>query len=277
VTLATREDQATARARAGRIRQGIHNYLTTLAEISKAYADRDWVALGYPDWQAYVDEEFGADRLRLPAEHRQKAVVELRLAGMSQRAIGAALGVDHKTVAGDLRSGGEFSPPADVQGADGKTYAATRPAPEPELEDQPLPLGDLTAAITAAIEGTVERVTTTTEPRWSEDEQRLRESVLASETVVASLRGTQHANLLRWAEDNGLFVRIDRRTEWGNPFELPADGDRDTVIASYAVHYLPFKPSLLGKLETLRGKVLACWCAPEACHGDILVELLEQP
>jgi hypothetical protein len=26
------------------------------------------------------------------------------------------------------------------------------------------------------------------------------------------------------------------------------------------------------RLRGLRGKLLACWCAPEACHGDVLVE-----
>jgi hypothetical protein len=27
-------------------------------------------------------------------------------------------------------------------------------------------------------------------------------------------------------------------------------------------------------LEVLRGKTLGCWCKPEPCHGDVLVELL---
>lgn len=104
---------------------------------------------------------------------------------------------------------------------------------------------------------------------FSQEEIRLLGQVQDGHTVVASLRG-QHANLIRWAEERGLYVRIDRRTEWGNPFELPADGDRDTVIRNYAEHYLPNKPSLLAKLGDLRGKVLGCWCAPEPCHGDVL-------
>lgn len=29
-------------------------------------------------------------------------------------------------------------------------------------------------------------------------------------------------------------------------------------------------------LETLRGKVLGCWCKPDACHGDVLVRLLDE-
>lgn len=255
-----------ARARSSRIRMGIHSYLETLGDIAAAYAERDWIALDYADWQSYVDGEFGAERLRLPPAHRQKAVEELRLAGMSQRAIGTALGVDKRTVANDLASGGENSPPEPITGLDGKTYQArSEPAPAPE----PAPL---VAAMTAAIEGVVERAETG--PTWAEHELAVRARIEAGETVVVSMRAG-YANVIRWAEESGLYVRIDRRTEWGNPFELPADGDRDAVINSYAVHYIPFKPSLLSKLDTLRGKALGCWCAPERCHGDVLAELVE--
>lgn len=111
---------------------------------------------------------------------------------------------------------------------------------------------------------------------WSEDERDLLKRLRGGETVVVTLRGA-HNNLIEWADQAGLYMRIDRRTEWGNPFELPADGDRQTVIANYATHYLPYKPSLLSKLDTLRGKALGCWCAPEPCHGDVLAEMVESP
>jgi hypothetical protein len=26
----------------------------------------------------------------------------------------------------------------------------------------------------------------------------------------------------------------------------------------------------------LRGRTLACWCAPELCHGDVLAELADE-
>lgn len=110
---------------------------------------------------------------------------------------------------------------------------------------------------------------------WSDEERDLLKRLRAGEAVVVTLRG-QHNNLIEWADAAGLYMRIDRRTEWGNPFETPADGDRETVIENYAEHYLPNKPSLLGKLESLRGKALGCWCAPEACHGDVLKEATEQ-
>ena len=105
---------------------------------------------------------------------------------------------------------------------------------------------------------------------WSDGERELLKRLRAGETVVVSMRTEGHPNLYRWAEDADLFARIDRKSDWGNPFEMPGDGDRDTVIANYAEHYLPYKPSLLSRLDELRGKALGCWCAPESCHGDVL-------
>lgn len=106
---------------------------------------------------------------------------------------------------------------------------------------------------------------------WSDEERDLLDALRAGNTVVVTLRGA-HDNLIRWADSAGLYARVDRKTVWGNPFEMPADGDRDTVIANYAAHYLPNKPSLLAKVDTLRGKALGCWCAPDPCHADVLRE-----
>jgi hypothetical protein len=67
---------------------------------------------------------------------------------------------------------------------------------------------------------------------------------------------------------------VDRATPLGNPFVIGRDGDRATVIASYR-DYLRRSPALLARLDDLRGKALGCWCAPDACHADVLIEELE--
>ncbi|MEV6791313.1 DUF4326 domain-containing protein [Streptomyces sp. NPDC051320] len=103
---------------------------------------------------------------------------------------------------------------------------------------------------------------------WSDEERALHRQLASGETVVVSMR--RHQNLIAWASTAYLYERIDRRSPWGNPFELPGDGDRGTVIANYEQHYLPYKPSLLDRLHELKGKALGCWCAPDACHGDVL-------
>lgn len=61
---------------------------------------------------------------------------------------------------------------------------------------------------------------------------------------------------------------------WGNPYVIGRDGTREEAIAKYR-EYILGKPELLAQLETLRGKRLGCWCSPQKCHGDVLVELLE--
>jgi hypothetical protein len=105
---------------------------------------------------------------------------------------------------------------------------------------------------------------------WSADERARVERLEAGETICVSMRRGAHPHLISWAMDRGLFVRIDRKSKWGNPFVLGPDGDRDTVIRRYHEEHLQYQPSLLTALDELRGKALGCWCAPDRCHGDVL-------
>ncbi len=61
-------------------------------------------------------------------------------------------------------------------------------------------------------------------------------------------------------------------SKWHNPFKIDRDGTREEVIEKYR-QYLLSNPALMACLPELKGKVLGCWCAPKACHGDVLVEL----
>jgi hypothetical protein len=70
-------------------------------------------------------------------------------------------------------------------------------------------------------------------------------------------------------------VYIGRGGKWGNPFRIGADGTRDDVIIAYA-KWVVNQPSLMAALPELKGKVLGCYCKPAACHGDVLVKLVER-
>jgi len=70
-------------------------------------------------------------------------------------------------------------------------------------------------------------------------------------------------------------IYIGRPSKWGNPYRIGVDGTREEVIEKYKV-FIRNRPDLLGSLEELRGKRLGCFCAPLACHGDVLVEILEE-
>lgn len=108
---------------------------------------------------------------------------------------------------------------------------------------------------------------------WSESEQKRKAAVEGGKTVVANKQ--QDARLIAWADQQGLWVPVDRNTPWGNPFILDADGDRNTVCDNYET-YLELKPSLLGRLSSLKGKVIGCWCHPERCHADHLAALVNR-
>lgn len=70
---------------------------------------------------------------------------------------------------------------------------------------------------------------------------------------------------------------------WANPFKIHGDMSRETVINMYRDHILAKLNSgeiSHEQLLQLKGKTLGCWCKENGqnipCHGDVLVELLNQ-
>jgi len=109
---------------------------------------------------------------------------------------------------------------------------------------------------------------------WRKDERDRQERCEGGATVVAN--ASNDKNLIAWAEAEGLAVRVDRGTRYGNPFILGEDGDRDDVCDAYRLHYLPHKPSIAERAGDLVGKVLICHCYPERCHAEYLVKLARE-
>lgn len=79
-------------------------------------------------------------------------------------------------------------------------------------------------------------------------------------------------------------VYIGRPSKWGNPFthkpstiapfikesrEKSIEAFREWITTGEGKH-------LLNDLDELKGKILGCWCKPEKCHGDILLELIDK-
>lgn len=67
-------------------------------------------------------------------------------------------------------------------------------------------------------------------------------------------------------------VYIGRPSKWGNPFVVGRDGSREQVIDRFE-QWLLSQPELVSALGELSGKTLGCWCAPNRCHGEVLVKL----
>jgi predicted NAD-dependent protein-ADP-ribosyltransferase YbiA (DUF1768 family) len=70
------------------------------------------------------------------------------------------------------------------------------------------------------------------------------------------------------------YIKVD--SKWANPYQISAKDDRDTVIKKYKEYILQKikEDPIKYNIEELRGKNLGCWCHPERCHGDILIEIL---
>lgn len=84
------------------------------------------------------------------------------------------------------------------------------------------------------------------------------------------------------AEAAGTYVYIGRAMPrqripasiWGNPYRVGRDGTLDEVLDKY-MHHIMDSPELVARLPELEGKTLACWCAPQQCHGDVLQAFIE--
>jgi hypothetical protein len=105
---------------------------------------------------------------------------------------------------------------------------------------------------------------------------------------VAYIR-PEFKNLKDWCEhSNNIYIGrrgivfIDGKrypitdSKWANPFRI-AGATREKVIADYR-NYITKKISENPEyydVSELRNKTLGCWCAPESCHGDVLISLVQ--
>ena len=68
-------------------------------------------------------------------------------------------------------------------------------------------------------------------------------------------------------------IYVGRPSPWGNPFVIGRDGTRDQVIEAYRAQLLSQPERVTQAKQELRGKDLVCWCSPQACHADVLMEV----
>lgn len=63
---------------------------------------------------------------------------------------------------------------------------------------------------------------------------------------------------------------------FGNPFTIKDHGPSALgMYAGYFEHKMKTDPEFKRRIEALRGKVLGCFCKPNRCHGDVIVQYLE--
>lgn len=104
-------------------------------------------------------------------------------------------------------------------------------------------------------------------------ERQRRDWCQAGHTVLANGHRGIDEGLRAWAKRAGRLVWIDRRSVWGNPEPLrdpDDDEEREACIHAYARSFAT-RDDLHARLDELAGKVLVCWCTPQACHGEVLL------
>lgn len=114
------------------------------------------------------------------------------------------------------------------------------------------------------------------------------------ETTVVNVKlayiRPKYQNLQEWMNDPNnvyigrqgiVFIKNQRyppvSSMWHNPFKIDKDHDRNDVLEKYTEYIINKieKENLQGELLRLKNKTLGCWCKPEPCHGDILIELIK--
>jgi Domain of unknown function (DUF4326) len=79
----------------------------------------------------------------------------------------------------------------------------------------------------------------------------------------------------RHLEIDNAAVYVGRPTKFGNPFLIGRDGTRKEVVEKYRkwISESEQKELVQDIREELYGRDLICWCAPLACHADIILEI----
>lgn len=75
-------------------------------------------------------------------------------------------------------------------------------------------------------------------------------------------------------------VYIGRGSIWGNPFVMlnQSDSERTRVIEAFRKNFKREREKgniTDDMLLELKGKALGCFCAPKACHGDVIKEAVD--
>lgn len=69
-------------------------------------------------------------------------------------------------------------------------------------------------------------------------------------------------------------------SKWHNPYKVAkgtpiTDEAVEAIVTRYEA-YVRSSPTLMASLPELVGKRLACWCAPNRCHTEVLLKLCDE-
>ena len=97
------------------------------------------------------------------------------------------------------------------------------------------------------------------------------------------LKDSNHVYIGR---DMSFYVKGAKGSIWKNPYKVSKSSKTtksknkktyslDESLELYKSH-IENDQELVKLLPTLKNKTLGCWCKPNKCHGDILIELINK-
>lgn len=110
---------------------------------------------------------------------------------------------------------------------------------------------------------------------FSDAERKLIETYTNSNQAIL-INTNLHNRVRLWAKKYRVYISLERNEgfdSWANPFVCPGDGDEKEIVTKYR-KYLEMRPSLLSRIDELRGKVLGCGFNPQLpFHGYVLLDI----
>ncbi len=97
--------------------------------------------------------------------------------------------------------------------------------------------------------------------------KNLKEWINSPNNVYIGRKGVVFIDGIRYPPNGSPFC---------NPFKEGSLEERIDKYRDYIIEKLNADKELFKELMKLKGKNLGCWCKPEKCHGDVLVEMLTQ-
>lgn len=73
--------------------------------------------------------------------------------------------------------------------------------------------------------------------------------------------------------DDGSKTFIIPESKYHNPYIVGKDGTKDEVLQKFRKYFIDSGLVDTAKVE-LVGKTLGCWCHPEPCHAQIIMDLI---
>merc|ERR1712224_275438 len=121
------------------------------------------------------------------------------------------------------------------------------------------------------------------------DENYSKKNMEVINIKTQNLRNLGYNNLSDWLSNPNHFyigrhnnyIKGATKSKWHNPFKMSKIFTREMVVEKYRDYIHKDARNEKGEkliydISELEGKVLGCWCKPQGCHGDVLVQMVQE-